>query len=165
MTDTIIGAFIGVGGAIIGAILAGPVTYFFSRKLIDKSHRNSLDIIKVSEFNSAAAKFRATFAPTQVKLSIRRELGNIGLRKFFDEEFALHATAIEEFRPFASDAYAYQKAYDEYKKALYDDDALGDANLRWNSNILISDDGDKHKDFIEHIKSKIEDVLYFAALY
>ena len=65
MTDTIIGAIIGVSGAIIGAIIAGPVTYFFSQKLINESHKNDIAIIRITEYNKAAAEFRSAFIEEQ----------------------------------------------------------------------------------------------------
>lgn len=164
MTDATIGALIGVGGAIVGVIIAGPVTYYFSRLLINESHKKSIEIIKISDFISASAKLRAAFAPAKVKISGRRELGNTRLREFFNEAFNLHATAIEEFRPFASDADAYQKAYDEYRKALFEDDELADANHRWSSNTVKSDDVKGYNDFIAHISLKIEHILLFSNL-
>ena len=50
MTDTIIGAFIGVGGAIIGAAIAGPISYLFATRLTRKQ-----------EFYRDCAKFREAF--------------------------------------------------------------------------------------------------------
>lgn len=162
MTDTVIGAFIGVGGAIIGVLLAGPVTYYFSRILINESHKKSIEIIKITEFTLAAAKLRAAFAPAQVQISMRSKIGNIGLRKIFDDYFPAHAAAIEEFRPFASDAVSYQKAYEEYRKALYEDDQVLSENLRWDSNVYIPEEGGEPQDFISHISEKINKILRFA---
>lgn len=163
MGDTIIGALIGVSGTIVGVLIAGPVTYFFSIKLIVHSHRNTVEAIRITEFSRASAKLRSVFAPAQVKLSLPRELGNIEVRKFFDEAFFLHAAAIEEFRPFASNGTAYQKEYEEYKKALHEDDALGDADLRWNSGMVLSKDGKETIDFLYFISEKIENILHFAS--
>jgi hypothetical protein len=50
MTDTIIGAFIGVGGAIIGAAIAGPISYYFAARIAQKQ-----------EFYRACAKFSESF--------------------------------------------------------------------------------------------------------
>ena len=59
MTDTVLGAIIGVGGTIFGVILAGPLTYHFSKVLVKKTHENALDVMRRQEFHSAASKFRA----------------------------------------------------------------------------------------------------------
>jgi hypothetical protein len=57
----ILGALIGVGGAIIGALLVGILTYCSSKKLVQQTHKNALDAIQITEFNKAAATFRAAF--------------------------------------------------------------------------------------------------------
>ena len=159
----IISGFFGIVGAVAGAVIGSKISRKSSLDAVESSNKNAVDIMKGQEFIVASAKLRATFAPAQVKLSFPRELGNIELRKFFDDAFLLHASAIEEFRPFASDGVAYQKAYDEYREALFEDDALGDANLRWSSNMVITDGIENHQNFIDYLKGKVENVLHFAS--
>ncbi len=152
MSNGIITSLIGIIAALLGAWAGSAI-----------SRRSANDILRKQEFNQAAAKFRAAFAPAQVEISRRRELGNVKLREFFSKAFLAHAVAIEEFRPFASDASAYQKACEEYKKTLFDDDDLGDANLRWSSNMLFTAGIESHQDFVIYLLRKIEDILYFAS--
>lgn len=70
MTDTIIGAIIGVGGAIIGAILAGPITYYFSKILIKITHENTIKLMQRQEFNQAAKDFIAAFHEELARLKL-----------------------------------------------------------------------------------------------
>ncbi|MDD2467849.1 MAG: hypothetical protein PHI97_28045 [Desulfobulbus sp.] len=51
---------IGVLGTALGVLLAGPVTYHFSKILVQKTHQNAIDIIQRQETYRAASKFRAT---------------------------------------------------------------------------------------------------------
>lgn len=61
MTDIVLGTIIGVGGTIIGVILAGPVTYYFSKVLVKMTHKNAIDLMRRQEFNKAATDFRISF--------------------------------------------------------------------------------------------------------
>lgn len=126
MTDTLIGAYIGVGGAIIGAIIAGPIAYYFSQKLIRQTHNNALEVIKITEHNKSVAAFRATFAHALAFLNLaekhRGDTSDNGISisevdKFLRDSILNHASAIEQFRPFMpeSDRTAYQKAWEDYR--------------------------------------------------
>lgn len=118
MTDTIIGALIGLGGIIVGAIIAGPITYFFSRKLINESHKNALAIIKITEFNKAAASFRASFIKEQRLLTLDSVADKTGLTAvdIIKEAIDRQEIAMIRFEPFVceSDIDAYKKAWKEY---------------------------------------------------
>jgi hypothetical protein len=150
--------------AIVGAIVGGIIAFICTFFSVKESRSIAIESINITEFNRASAILRASFAPAMVKLSLPRELGNIEVRKFFDDAFLLHAAAVEEFRPFASDRVAYQKAYEEYRKALYEDDALGDADIRWSSGMMgLSEDGKETIDFLNFISEKIANILHFAS--
>jgi hypothetical protein len=64
MSDTIIGAFIGVGGVILGVLIAGPLTNYYSKRLIEQTHKNALEALRIAEFNKAAAAFYEAFHET-----------------------------------------------------------------------------------------------------
>lgn len=142
------------GNAIVSVasiIASGLIGYCSARRISDKNTRAT-----------ASAKLRAAFAPAQVKLSMHRELRNDEIMKYFDEAFFLHSAAVEEFRPFASDGNAYQKAYEEYRNALYGEDALGNAELRWFSGMMADEHGTDTLDFLEVIQQKIKSILKHA---
>lgn len=166
MSDTILAAVIsgalGIGGTILGVFIGGRMNGKTSEAAISASNKNAINIMRMEAFNFAAAKLRAAFAPAQVKLSLPRELGNVEARKYFGETFLVHAAAIEEFRPFVSDSVSYQKACDEYRNALFSDDALGDAKLRWDSGMMINEHGDNTLDFLNVIDERIKAILNHA---
>lgn len=84
---------------------------------------------------------------------------------FFDDALLGHTAAIEEFRPFVSkgDRAKYQQAWQEYKNAISANDALGDAKLRWDSGMVITDDGNRTTEFLPFIEQKIKNILHFSA--
>lgn len=114
MTDTIIGAIIGVGGAIIGVILAGPITYWFSKKLIRESHRNNLVAIQLIEFTKAAAVFRAAFVDVEFDLHQNIEgITQEKITKIFNRTTLIgHEKAKILFQPFLnkSDLVGFNKS-------------------------------------------------------
>jgi hypothetical protein len=114
MTDTIIG----VGGAIIGVIIAGPITYFFSRKLIRESHLDDLATINITEFNKAAATFRSAFIKEQRFLSYDSLADRTGTNACDIIKAAInrHEIAMIRFKPFVCKAQLddYEKAWNEY---------------------------------------------------
>jgi len=122
MTDTLVGAYIGVGGVILGAILAGPIAYYYSRKLVLQTHRNAIETIQISEHNKSVASFRAAFAPALAFLYLAKKQktpseGITEIDKFLRDSISGHATAIEEFRFFVpkSERTAYQQAWEKYR--------------------------------------------------
>jgi len=138
-------------GTISSAIVGGAIGFFSAKCISDRNVRAA-----------AAGKFRASFAPAQAKLFSARSIGNHDLREFFGTVFLDHAAAIEEFRPFVSDSVSYQKAWDEYQKTIYADDALGDANLRWSSGMMVNEQGDNILDFLDVIDKRIKAILSHA---
>lgn len=128
MTDTIIGACIGVGGAIIGVILAGPITYIFSKKLITETHKNAIDLIHQQEFNKAAAEFRNAFI---IQLNFLKSNVNSGtgdtsnIGEYLGAHYVgSHLKAFEVFKCYLSprEIEAISKAWEEYRDfAQYSD--------------------------------------------
>ena len=122
MTDTLIGAYIGIGGVILGALLTGPIAYYYSKKLILQTHKNAIEAIRITEFNKSVAAFRAAFAPTFAFIYLAKTHGLTheapDVDKFLKEAFLVQASAIEEFRFLVpkSGREDYQKAWDEYYK-------------------------------------------------
>lgn len=138
MGETTFAAIIGgiAGGAtggifaIIGAYWGSIKAKIISLEAINASNKNAIDIMQRQEFNAAASKLRAAFAVTKTKLYLAGKSGDVNLREFFDNELPGHVAAIEKFRPFAGDRNAYQEALENYRKTIYEDDSLGDADLR-----------------------------------
>lgn len=121
MTDTIIGAFIGVGGAIIGAIIAGPIAYFFSSKLVSKTHNNTIDLMQRQEFNKAAVIFRAAFLPEIIFLKhnakVTGTVSTDNLNEFLFAGYAhRHLKAFEVFRRYltSEERAGIDKAWQNY---------------------------------------------------
>lgn len=86
MTDTVLGAIIGVGGAIIGAFIGAWGTYHFALSL-------TRDNIKVT----ASAKLHAAFAPEIAQMRLFANGQKIDVRQLLPSAFPRHTTAIEEF--------------------------------------------------------------------
>lgn len=77
---------IGVMGTILGVLVAGPITYHFSKVLVDKTHSNALALMKRQEANKAFLAMEATFLPT---LRILKRTGTTDFDKiptFFDNQ-------------------------------------------------------------------------------
>lgn len=52
---------IGVLGTVLGVLIGGPITYYFAKKLIQKTHKSALDLAQRQDFNRAADKFHDAF--------------------------------------------------------------------------------------------------------
>lgn len=77
---------IGVMGTVLGVLLAGPITFHFSRVLVDKTHTNALALMKRQEANKAFLALEATFLPA---LRILKRTGTTDFDKiptFFDNQ-------------------------------------------------------------------------------
>ena len=77
---------IGVMGTVLGVLLAGPITFHFSRVLVDKTHTNDLALMKRQEANKAFLALEATFLPA---LRILKRTGTTDFDKiptFFDNQ-------------------------------------------------------------------------------
>ena len=51
----------GVMGTVLGVLIGGPITYYFAKKLIQKTHRSALNLAQRQDFNKAADKFHDAF--------------------------------------------------------------------------------------------------------
>ena len=156
---TIIGALIGIGGAIIGAIL----TYFLSKRLIHQTHRNALQIIQINEFNRAASKFRETVRPVLKALippydPLPDDLGAFLYRYFHDFK-----NAVIEFSAFEDDPKtktAFLKAWYEYY--CPDDDCNENCKphfIKYSLREISEEEKPKLKNLA---RSRIEKILEFA---
>ncbi len=139
--------------AILGALVGAWITYRFSLGLIVK--QNSLN---------AAAKLRAAFAPTLAMIYLARHHGTHDRPdddKFIKDNLLLHASAVEEFRPFVpkSQGGEYQKAWEEYRKAARDDIYMRTAE-EW----AVSEEESREVPHGEFIERKVHSILEYAEL-
>jgi len=114
----LLGAFIGVGGAVIGALLVGILAHWSSKKLLEQTHQNNLHVIQITEFNKAAAVFRAAFVNEMFLLRKNAEKGNQMPDEIIDRNILIaHEKAKIIFEPFVStaDLQGFNKAWEEYK--------------------------------------------------
>lgn len=77
---------IGVMGTVLGVLLAGPITFHFSKVLVEKTHANALALMKRQEANKAFLALEATFLPA---LRILKRTGTTDFDKiptFFDNQ-------------------------------------------------------------------------------
>ena len=142
----------------------GGILGYFLRLIIE--NRMAVDRIKIgieiTNFNRAASSFRAAFAPAQGKIYLTTHSNSAtDLSDFFDSEFISQSAAIENFRPFVSDNIAYQQAWEDYRKTIYDDDKLTPRE-RWMINMIQNEDDDNGEIFLEVIENKINNILHFA---
>ena len=156
-TDTLIT----IASSFLMVLVGSIISRKSSRDAIAASNKNAIDLLRRQEFNVAAAKLRAAYAPTQARLHLSRMADEHQIGEYFDTAIPVHAAAVEEFRPFASDSHTYQQAWDNYRKAIYDDDEFADAELRWWSGKTIKDG--EMVNFLLLIEKRIKDVLHFAA--
>ena len=118
MTDTIIGAFIGVGGAIIGAL----ATYLLSLSVIKRTHDDAINLIQRQEFNKAATEFRNAFLCEIIFLKHNARLPECErtyttLNEFLQAGYIFrHLKALEVFKTYLTtyDKIAIDKAWKEY---------------------------------------------------
>ena len=157
MTDTILGAIIGVGGAIIGAILAGPVTYYFSKVLVKITHKNAIALMQRQEFFAAASKFKAT---------IIYEISGFfpGDRWDKDEWPRIYQSipkvnsAAAEFRYFVARKTDFDKVVSEYNKYCRESTADKVFILDFSKSMP----GKYLKDYMKDFKDIVEHLLSFA---
>ena len=154
MYTAIISALIGIIAALLGAWAGAAI-----------SRKSANDIMRKQEFNKAASKLRAAFSPAKAHLKFPQSLGNTDAREFFDSIFTNHAIAIEEFRPFAKDNAAYQIAWEDYQNTVYGDDALADADLKWNSGLITPSKEIGNIPFLPYIDKKIDNILQSAPIF
>lgn len=90
----------GITGGIIGAVLAGPVTYHYSKRLIQQSHKSTIEIIERQAFHDAATSFYSAFVDFIIFLDERYLIAS-PTKKTFDvisESFPMHLRAFIRFK-------------------------------------------------------------------
>ncbi|MFH1671911.1 MAG: hypothetical protein ABIF87_00565 [Pseudomonadota bacterium] len=116
MTDTIIGAFIGVVGAIAGAIIAGTISYYVA-----------VNLIRRQEFYRACAKFREAFI-FEIDFLKHGEKPTSSISgttyDVLTKAYKTHRIAYESFRLVlpSCEHISFDKAWDKY---LYPDPKTG----------------------------------------
>jgi len=159
----IISGFLGVGGAVAGAVIGSKISRKSSFDAVESSNKNAVAIMKDQEFIVASARLRAAFAPAQSKMITDFYSAGRKLRDFFYEELGVHAAAVEMFRPFASDGASYQKAWDEYQKTINHERGTNNEEWPWTSNVFETGEGIHPPNFTGVINEKIKSILHFAS--
>jgi len=152
MTDTIIGAFIGVGGAIIGATIAGPIAYCFSKKLITITHKNDIDLMQRQEFNKAAAAFRVAFVDVIYILRANVRDGTKPVTRVITTEVVdVQEKAKIIFEPFLSKEklVGFNNAWEEYVECNH---THGKYGYTYSNDRTCDEDNKAHSQYcLEHI--------------
>lgn len=116
--------------AILGALMGAWITYRFASGLTEKQFNNTRVLADREAARVSAAKFRAAFAPALAEIYLARHHSPHGTPVVGDilkKSLLAYASAIDEFRPFASDGAAYQEAWEEYRKAVWQDNSVIDS--------------------------------------
>jgi len=95
-------------GTILGALLAGPLTYYFTKKLVTRQ-----------AFNKASSDFKSAFIPELRYLDYRYSPNRppeIGIYKTLSLAFDRHEIAVIKFRTYlsAKDIIGFDKAWEDY---------------------------------------------------
>ena len=107
---------VGVLGTVLGVLIAGPLTYHFSKLLVTKTHDNSIDIMQRQEYYSAASKFRATVI---YQLSAFYPINQVWDKKEFPRIYCSIPkinSAAAEFRYLVTCKTDFDKAVSEYNR-------------------------------------------------
>ena len=158
MTDTIIGAIIGVGGAIIGAILAGPVTYYFSKVLVQTTHQNALELMHQQDFSNACETFTNAFIDELIKLEVEGKDAYVDILR---PAIQKHKTAVHIFRKAIRDKdrrTAFNKAWGTY----YENEHQPNSPLRQYATQLEQTDGIAREERRPLAIARIKTLLKFA---
>lgn len=106
-------AIIGGGFTVVGALIGAVVAYWLTAKLEAFKERSV-----------ACANLRSAFAPAIAQIYLARHHGTHDtpvVGNILKDSLVSHASAVEEFRPFASDGISYQEAWEEYRKIVRQD--------------------------------------------
>ena len=123
----IIAGSLGVGGTILGAVVANRMSRKNSSEAIEASNRNAINIINRQDFNRAAAEFRDAFTEAQ-RLLAKHYTYEVAINKdkpsvfeILHKFFADHERAVRRFRSYLhKDRLAgFNKAWNTY--CCYDD--------------------------------------------
>ena len=107
-------------GTILGACLAGPITFHYSKRLIRQSHKNTIEVFKRQEFNKAAAQFRNAFLGETLYLRDNVRIKGVGTstrtNEVLNTAIFKHMKALVRFEPFLSvkEREVMYRAWDEY---------------------------------------------------
>ena len=119
MPDIILVTFIGIGGVIAGTIIGGILAHCSGTKLIQKTHENDLRVMRITEFNKAAALFREAFV---MEIFLLRENINTGDHMpnniINRDALIAHEKAKILFEPFVplAELERFNQAWEKYKK-------------------------------------------------
>ena len=160
----IIAGSLGVGGTILGAIVANRMSREASFDAIEASNRNAINIINRQEFNQAAAEFRDTFAEAQRLLAkhytyeVAVDNEKPSVFEILDKFFIDHERAMRRFRHYLDRNIipGFDKAWKTY--CCYDD---------WNIPLLCySQKGDNDpevaKEFMNRANVHLNNLLKYA---
>ena len=137
-------ALIGGGFTIVGALIAAVVAYWLTTKL---------EIFK--ERRAACTSLRAAFAPAIAQIYLARHHGTHDtpvVGNILKDALVSHASAVEKFRPFASDDAAYQEAWEQYRKTVSQDNHIIDT-AEWETDAALW----------STVETRIRAILSFAA--
>jgi hypothetical protein len=106
-------------GAIIGAVIAGPVSYFVAKRITDVQREASTSLAKAADFNCAAAIFFSAFTETIRKLE---ETDSQNPHEIVGAGYVNHWNAVIQFRPYLdqSERIRITKAWETYKSEYHD---------------------------------------------
>ena len=119
-------ALIAGGFTLAGAFIAAIAAYWLAIKLEESKERRA-----------ACAQLRSAFAPALATVYLGRHHGTHDrpvVGNVLKESLLAHASAVEEFRPFAADREAYQHAWEEYRKTVREDNFYIDS-LEWGADL------------------------------
>ncbi len=158
-----------IGGVILGALIAGPITYFYSKKLILQTHQKAIESNRITEFNKAAATFHAEFSDVlfYLRQNIEKSIGNKKLifQIINTKDLVRYERAVVLFEPFVDDRYlhSFRTAWrncKEYIKATEEQwaDSENPADTEWAKHLAVSSDKELNlnQKYLEHIKALLE---------
>ena len=113
------------GFTLAGAFIAALVAYWLTVELEESKERRA-----------ACAKLRSAFAPALASIYLGRHHGDHDrpvVGNVLKDSLLAHASAVEEFRPFAKNGETYQESWEEYRKTVREDNFKIDT-LEWGTN-------------------------------
>lgn len=133
-----------IAGAIVGAVLTGPVTYGFSKRLLEQSRSHNLEALRITDFNKGAAAFRAAFVNTIFLLRRHKEGSESLVTKIITDRVIVNQEKAKiRFEPFLD------------KTALHDFSIAWDAyvNCRANYGTINTNPtkAEESQSFLDHI--------------
>ena len=119
---------IGVMGTVLGVLISGPITYYFAKKLIQKTHKSAFNLAQRQDFNKAANKFHNAFTNQLNFLEYNANAGTVdtsNIGTYLNAHYiATHLNAFRVFKNSLSDTerVAIDEAWEKYRdfKQYYD---------------------------------------------